>query len=182
MADIDRFATQLLEESKRFLEKAEKAEKDNDDESLNAFLHSSLLLAFCSLEAHINAVSEEMAVRPELTPHERGVLLEKEVKLEDGLFVLGGLRMYRLDERICYLHARFSGCQVDKSQTWWTGLKGAIDVRNRLTHPKAATQLTVNVVRVAIVSIIETIDSLYHAIYKKGLPAANRGLVSRMTF
>lgn len=181
MADIDDFATSLLEEAKRFLEKAE---GERDSVARNAYLHSALLLSFCSLEAHVNAVAEEFAgARHDLTPQEQGVLLEKEVRLEDGEFKLGGLRMYRLTERIEFLHVRFGGTPIDKnSARWWSDLGNALDLRNKLTHPKQAQVITVDSVKRATQCVVDTIDALYQCIYKRKFPAAGRGLQSRMSF
>ena len=67
MDSIDTFASLLLEESKRFLELASDA---SHDEGVTANLHASMVLAFCALEAHVNAVSDEMAFRKGLTAHE----------------------------------------------------------------------------------------------------------------
>ena len=179
MADIDEFAISLLEEAKRFLERAS---TESDPVGHAAYLHAALLLAFCALEAHINAVAEEFAGRPELSPHEQGILLEKEVRLEDGEFRLKGLKIYRLEERFSFLHRKFSGKPVDKNAGWWSELLGAIDLRNRLTHPKQAQSVNVNSVQIAIRAIIYSIDALYRNIYKKGFPAATRGLQSRVDF
>ena len=56
------------------------------------------MLAFCALEAHTNAIADEFSARPELTVHERAVLLEQEVRLDKGEFKTGGLKIYRLEE------------------------------------------------------------------------------------
>src|SRR5712671_3191574 len=104
MADIDDFATSLLEEAKRFFEKAVEAV---DDIGRNANIHASLMLGFCSLEAHVNAIAEEFCNRPELSPHDKGLLLEREVRLENGEFTLGKFRMYRLEDRILFLYRQF---------------------------------------------------------------------------
>jgi hypothetical protein len=179
-ADIDAFAASLLEESKRFLEKASEY---SDGPGREAHLHASLMLAFCSLDAHINAVAEEMVVRPDLTPHDRGVLLEKEVRLESGQFqVLGRLHMYPSDERIAFLHFKFAGKPIDRTSSWWSQLSEAIVLRNRLTHPKGATQIALNDVKRALEAIIGAIDALYSGIYKTRFPAVNRGLQSRLEF
>lgn len=49
MKEIDVFASELFEEAKRFLEKAE---DPNVEEGQKAFLHAALLLGMSSLEAH----------------------------------------------------------------------------------------------------------------------------------
>jgi hypothetical protein len=179
VSDIDAFATNLLEEAKRFLEKASEA---TDDVARNAYLHASLMLAFCSLEAHLNAVASEFSDRPEIPVHAKGVLLEKEVKLESGEFVLGGFRMSRIEDKLLLLHNLFSGKKLEKSTDWWSKLKAAIYIRNKLTHPKFAQPITVSDVRDALSAIISSIDELYKTIYKKGFPAANMALDSHLNF
>lgn len=179
MADIDAFATSLFEEAKRFLEKAQ---GDVDAVARDAYLHAAMMLAFCSLEAHLNAISDEFSDRPEFSTHERAILLELEVRLEDGEFALGGLRMFRLEDRLQFLHRKFSGKPFDKGTQWWTRLKDAIVSRNRLTHPKDVLPLTIENVRDALSAIIAALDATYLVIYKKNFPAANRGLHSQLTF
>jgi hypothetical protein len=173
VADIDDFATSLLEEAKRFLEKAQ---SEAAPEARNAYLHAAMLLAFCSLEAHINAISDDFSERPEFSIHERSILLELEVRLEDGEFSLGGLKIFRLEDRLQFLHRKFSGKPFDKSVVWWAQLKNAMSSRNKLTHPKDAHLLTVDNVRDAIAAITAALDATYSVIYKKNFPAANRGL------
>ena len=179
MADIDDFATSLLEEAKRFYEKACEVESGDGRE---AYLHAALLLAFCALEAHVNAISEEFANRPEISVHVKGVLLEKDVKLDNGEFVLSSFRMSRLEDRILLLNRHFSGKPLEKTITWWSQLKTALDMRNKLTHPKAAHPLTADNVRDALSGIIEALDALYRTIYKKPLPVAGLALHSRLGF
>ena len=179
MAEIDEFASSLLEEAKRFFELA----IDHDDTSAkDAYLHSALMLAFCSLEAHVNAIAAELSEREEFSLQERALLLEKETKLEDGHFVLGAFRMYRLEDRILFLHRKFAGKALNKAASWWGQLKRATVIRNKLTHPKSAQPIVVEDVREALEAIIASLDMLYQTIYRKGLPAANRGLHSRLTF
>jgi hypothetical protein len=68
VAEIDEFASSLLEEAKRFFELA----IDHDDTSAkDAYLHSALMLAFCSLEAHVNAIAAELSEREEFSLQER---------------------------------------------------------------------------------------------------------------
>jgi hypothetical protein len=179
VADIDSFATSLFEEAKRFLEKGE---GDSDSLPRNAHLHAAMMLAFCSLEAHVNSIAEEFAHRPEFTVHERAILLEKDVRLEDGEFVLRNFKMFRLEDRIQFLHRQFSGKPFDGQVIWWSRLKEAMLIRNRLTHPKDAHLLTVQDVRDALTAIIAVLDATYIAIYKKGFPAAGRGLNSQLSF
>ena len=180
MAEIDAFANQLLEEAKRFLEKARESP---GSESEAANLHASLMLGFCALEAHINAVAEEFSNRPELSAHEKGILLERDVRLENGEFRLTpALRIARLEDRIQFLHLHFSGREVDRSSAWWGELGSAITLRNELTHAKDVPNINIRSVSAALKAIIDTLSAIYEAIYKRPFPPAARVLQSRLTF
>lgn len=180
MDSIDKFASLLLEEAKRFLELANEA---GDDEGMDANLHASMVLAFCALEAHINAVSDEMALQKGLTAHEKSILLEREVKLENGQYKLkGALKMHRLEDRILFLFARFTKSTLDKDTPWWGKLKTSLKFRNQISHPKDVTKLTKQDVSTSIQAILDCLDALYQAVYSRKLPAAARGLQSKMTF
>lgn len=179
MLEIDEFASQLLEESKRFLELA----KERTGKETAPFLHASLLLAFCALEAHTNAVSDEFVERPDVSPHVAAVLRERDLRLEDGAFVIDKkrLKIYRLEDRLLVLHRL--GPKPDLDGAWRAALGSAIELRNRLTHPKAAVAdvNTVSVTR-ALQAVIDTLDALYLAVYKKRFPAAHRQLHSKLNF
>ena len=177
MDSIDTFASLLLEEAKRFLELAGEA---SGDQGANANLHAGMVLAFCALEAHINAVSDEMALQKGLTAHEKSILLEREVRLDNGQYKLKNvLKMHRLEDRILFLFARFT---LDKDAPWWAKLKESLNVRNKISHPKDVTALTKQDVETSIQAIVDCLDALYQAIYGSRLPAASRGLQSKMTF
>ena len=180
MSQIDDFAQALLEESKRFLEKA----KDGDDQvAINANLHAAIMLAFSSLEAHVNSISDDFVERPEMTVHDRSILTEREVRLEKGEYKLTQtLKMFRLEDRIQFLHVRLGGKKLDYAQTWWSRLVDATKLRNQLTHPKEMLVMKVEAVERAIQAIIDTIDTLYQAIYSLPFPAASRGIESTLTF
>ena len=182
MQTIDEFASQLLEEAKRFLQRAKEA-RGGVAESPN--LHAALLLAMCSLEAHVNATADAFSNRPELSIHEKGVLSEKEVQLVDGEFkITKGLKISRLEDRIELLHQRFamSGNGLDASASWRSKLAGAIDLRNKLTHPKSIPNVTVGAVESSINAVIETINALYLSLYNRPLPSLSWGLESKLDF
>lgn len=180
MSEIDDFARGLLEESKRFLEKG----KESDDpHGKRANLHAALMLAFCSLEAHVNSIAEEVSMRADTSIHDKSVLLEKTVRLEDGVFALkDSLQMTRLEDRIQFIHRRFGGHPIDRTQVWWTHFLAAANLRNDLTHPKGVPAITEDGVSRAIQAIIDTLDAIYEAVYRTGFPAASRGLLSRLNF
>jgi hypothetical protein len=141
------------------------------------------MLAFCAFEAHVNAVADDFLTRDELTILERSILGEKDYKLDKGEFVLTeGRKMYRLDERFEFVFKRFSGKDIVKTGGWWPMLKAAINHRNELVHPKQPTQTTLAVAESALNSIIEAIDALFLAVYRKPFPAKGRALSSTLTF
>jgi hypothetical protein len=180
VAEFDLFSDQLLGEAKRFLEKSSQT---SDPEGKSAYLHAALMLSFCALEARVNSIGDEACLRTDLTIHDKGILLEQEVRLENGEFkLLNSLKMTRLDERIEFLHVRLSGKAIDRTWTWWSQLQGAIHLRNELTHPKRIPTITEKNIGVALQAIIDTIDALSKAIYKKKYPAASEGLRSRLGF
>jgi hypothetical protein len=180
VAEIDLFANQLLEEAKRFFEKAKEC---SDAAAEAAHLHAALMLSFCSLEAHVNSIADEFSVRLDLSAHERGLMLERDVGLEDGEFrVKTGLRMARLEDRIEFLHAKFSGKPVDRSLPWWGQLSAATNLRNHLTHAKSVPAINQGAVKSAIQATIDALGALYQAIYKRKFPLTGQGLQSRLTF
>ena len=110
-------------------------------------------------------------------------MLERDVRLKGGEFQLQpGLKMSRLDERIEFIHAKFSGKRLDHTSTWWSQLSTATDLRNQLTHAKTVPKISEAAVRSAIMAIIVTLDALYQAIYKRTFPTAGMGLQSALTF
>jgi hypothetical protein len=178
LTEIDEFASSLLEESKRFLEKAQAA---SDDDAERAYLHASLMLAFCSLEAHVNAVADEISGRSGISVHDCGILLERDVFLEKGQFTLGkGRKISRLEDRILVLHRL--GLKPDPTGYWVSALGGATDLRNKLTHPKTVPSITIAATIKALEAVIDTIDALYRAVYNKEFPAASRRLQSKLSF
>ncbi len=101
------------------------------------------MIGFCSFEAQVNSIADEMAVGHGLSVHDKAVLQEKEVRLENGKFSLQkGLKIYRLEDRFMFLHVRFSATKLDKTEAWWAALQNAVNLRNELTHPKASTPST----------------------------------------
>jgi hypothetical protein len=177
--DIDQFASSLLEQAKRFFQRAVET-GGGAGESPN--LHAALMLAVCALEGHVNSVAEEMSLRDNITAHEAGILLEKNVRLVDGQFTLDpALRMWRLEDRLNFLHARF-GVFPTADTAWRSRLAGALDLRNKLSHPKIAAPITVAAVRNALEAIVRTIDVLYVALYNRPYPMTPLGLNSSLDF
>lgn len=182
MNDIDELSTKLLEEAKRFLELADGTDKAPD--AIDAYFHAALLLGFSSLEAHVNAVAEELAIRPTLSVLDRSILNEREIRLVDGCFQLTDqLKIYRLEDRLRFIFATFSAAGYQPiTFTWWAELKNGISLRNQLVHPKAGVKVDSKAVSRSLTAIIDCLDALYEAAYSRPFPPRNRGLHSSLSF
>lgn len=175
--EFDTFSIQLLDEAKRFLEKAIEVDEDGAP-----FLRASLVLAISSLESHLNGIAEELAPRQETSVLDKAVLCERAHILKDGEWQLtSATRFYRIEDRIEFLFRRYSE-QDAHGRMWWSALKEAINARNDLVHPRKVMRLTVVEVERFISSIVDALNELYLAIFRKGHPAHGRGLQSTLTF
>jgi len=141
-ASIDNFARLLFDEAKAFLETGRNA---SAPEVQAAHLHASLLLGFCAFEAHVNSIADDFHTRGDLTLLDQSILREKKIDLVDGEHQLTNeLKMYRLEDRILYLFAKFSTMPLDRESVYWGEFKMALKLRNELTHPKTPPIVNVN--------------------------------------
>ena len=106
---------------------------------------------------------------------------EKEVRLENGAFELGGLKASQLPRP----DARYSPTLCRKAIRSSRELVGRFidryELRNQLTHPKSVQKVRIDEVKRAIAAIIGAIDVLFQGVYPRPFPAASRGLQSRLT-
>ena len=181
MSALDQFAVLLFEEAKRFLEKGS-SERTATDKA--AYFHASIIMGFCSLEAHINAIADDFLTRTDLSLHDKSVLSEKRVEFAEGRFKLSdNLQIYRLEDRLLYLCERFSKRPLDRTTAYWGKFKAALALRNNLSHPKdPPVTITQRSVESALKTILEILNVLYRKIYKRSNPIARRGLHSPLTF
>lgn len=175
MEQFDFFGQQLFEEAKYFLEKAKQEERDSEKES--AFLHASLLLGMSSLEAYVNSISEELCSSFELEVYEKSMLAEREIKIKKGKVVVGNsLKMFRLIDRIEFIYCKYSHKDITETDVWNTNIKQTINLRNNLVHPKQTVKLTYIQTEKALESILNTVNILFNAVYKRNVPIFNYGL------
>jgi len=180
MAEIDQFASLLFEEAKRFLELSL---SHNTEEGRTAYLHAALSIGVSSLEAHLNAISEEMLLKRDLSILDRSILTELDYSLKNGEYILtNNLKIYRILERYEFLHNRFGRLKLDKNQNWWSKLSNALEARNNLIHPKKNIKITEEIVKSALEGILNALDSIYFSLYKKKYPSIRRKLQSKMVF
>ena len=93
------------------------------------------------------------------------------------------LRVQRLEDRVLFLCRRYSKAPVDRTASYWSEFVDASRLRNSLTHPKAdPPTISENAVKRALSAIVELLNYMYMGIYKKKLPAYNRGLSSKLAF
>jgi hypothetical protein len=141
------------------------------------------LIGFAALEAHVNSVANDFSDRRELTILDKSIFFEKDYKLEKGQYILAeNLKMYRLEERYEFIYRKYSRKPVDTNANWWSLLKQGIDLRNKLTHPKTTVIIRPKEVENTLNAIIDAIDNLYKAVYRRPYPLKKRGLLSNMDF
>ena len=140
-------------------------------------------LPFCALEAHVNSIGEEFSMAAAFSAHEKGPLLEKDVRLEHGEFQLqAGLRMAKLEEShrapACQMFGQTSGSLI--------ALVGAAFSCCRFEEQSDARQggnaISRSAVRGALQAIVDALDAPYQAIYKRKFPPVTQGLQSNLTF
>lgn len=176
-AEADDFSIHLLDEAKRFLEKAEAASGVERE----AYLHAALLVGFSALESHLNGIADELASRPNSNLLHNAVLLEKDINLERGEWKIGRDKYYRLEDRIAFLAIDYSGV-APASFSWWSPLRDAMKVRNSLVHPRDAIVLELSEVRRFLDAIIQALNDIYLGVFNRRHPSFNRGLQSTLYF
>jgi hypothetical protein len=181
MAALASFASELLEEAKRFLEKADGT---SNQDGKKAFLHAAVMLGFASFEGYINAIADDFLSRQDLHAYERGVLAEHTVDLVDGEFrERDSLKIWRLEDRVLFLCRRFSKTPVDRKASYWSDFIEASKLRNSLTHPKTdPPTIGPAAASRALKAIIELLAFMFANIYHRKLPAYDRALSSKLTF
>jgi hypothetical protein len=178
-ASIDTFARLLFDEAKAFFEKGHEA---SGQVSKNGHFHASLLLGFCSLEAHVNSIAEEFHDRHDVTLLDKAVLLERKIILLNGRHRLTeDLQIFRLEDRIQFLFDKFSRTPLDRESAMWANLKGALKLRNQLTHPKTPPLVSERSAEDALKAILEMLNLLYKGIYGRPYPDYNYGITATLT-
>lgn len=178
--EFDTFFEELFEQAKYLLEQA----KRYTDDKCKTYLHSSLLMAMSSLEACINAIADELLIDPykkSYTLLEQSMLLEKDIIFKDGTYQLGNnLKMSRTIDKLELLFTKFLHKKWNPSVNWFNQLKQSIKIRNDLVHPKTVVNITNTQVEIAIKAVLETINELYKALYKRPFPSYSLGLSSKI--
>lgn len=149
----------LFEDSKYFLEKARKHE-DTNQPATRRYLRASVITSFAALEAYVNTMLFILEGFADLELHERAFAQEKRIELMDeGYFDIRGQQFRSLEQKIKFLHWRMEGTAIPKGNTTWKAFRNAVELRNRLVHPKpgqlADSKLTVVTVKACLIAVLK---------------------------
>lgn len=148
-----------------------------EGEVKQAFLRAALLHACSFLEAHLNYMAEHFTDNTMFSLHEKGVLLEREVRFDHGAFHLSNtLKISRITDRIDLLLSKCSTNPSAEKAGWYNDLGLTLKIRNSLVHPKDVHTLGDSDVQLALVCMLKAADTLYNVVFKKGLPYAKKGI------
>ena len=173
METSDDFARELIEDAKRSLQQAKSSTKDV---SLQRHLRHSLMSAFSFLELQIELISQHFDGSSIFSVHEQGILAQKEVVFDKGVFRLKERPRYsRLADRMLLLQSKFRGSRLSERE-WWGPLLTATEHRNSIAHPKAPIKLTIGDVERALTAALACANDLFEIVFSKGLPYASFGL------
>lgn len=174
MSEFVDYAKELMDSAKGFAEKG-KAEKD--EKLKQAYLRASFLHGFSFLEAHLNDLSDHFRGKRTLTTHDLGVLLEREVRLDKGAFKLSTTPKFsKIIDRIEVLLRNFCSDVAAAKGDWFSDLANALKSRNKLAHPKEKHELSHAEVIRSLKAIIDCIDALFRAVFKKSFPYKGKSL------
>lgn len=174
MSDFVEYSRSLMEAAKGFRAVATEM---TEGEIKQAYLRASFLHACSFLEAHLNYMAEHFTNDVMFSIHEKGILLEREVRFEKGKFRLAStLKIARITDRIDLLIAKCSSDPVAEKAGWYSDINTTLTVRNSLVHPKSTHIIKDAEVSLALTSILKAVDTLYSVVFKKNLPYAKRGI------
>lgn len=180
MINVDEYALDLINKSKRFLEKAN---LEDSEVGQSAFYECALIFSVMSLETTVFSIAEEICDRKELELLDKSLLLEKEILFDKGKFIISDkLKISRLIDKIEFLFNRFNARFDRQRAIWWQHLNDGIKIRNNLIHPKKIVKITKKQVENTILSVMKCIDMLYRAIYGRAYPHFNRRLTTSYDF
>ena len=174
MSDFVNYSKELMDCAKQFAADANSAKTKS---LVQAYRRSALMHGFCFLEAELNYLAEHFEGKPMFTVHEQGVLLERDVRLKKGKFVLSDReKFYRLLERIELLLEKCAHDADSVKANWFSSLSSAIKKRNKLVHPREAHSLSDKEVKEVLQAILDGVSALYGTVLKRKYPYKNKGL------
>lgn len=144
-------------------------------------LRHSLISAFSFLELQIELISQHFKDSSFFTLHERGIITQKEVVFDKGVFRMKDIVRYtRLSERMLLLQHKFAGSKLTQ-RVWWAPLIDATERRNSVAHPRAPIVLTEAQTEQDILAVLGCANDLFEIVFAKGLPYASLGSKPKLT-
>ncbi len=166
MNSRDQFARELLEDSKQSLANAKSATKEILKQR---HLRHAVMTAFSFLELQVELISQHFDGNEFFSVHEQGVLRQRDVVLDKGVFKLKSTSKYsRIQDRMLLLQSKFKGSKLSQ-RAWWGPLLVATDRRNELVHPRAAVTLQASEVESDISAVLSCANDLFEIVFGKGL-------------
>ena len=172
MTELSGFSRSLLETAKFFLLTAEKEDTKVKEQ---AYLRAALYHSLAYVEGQVNDVAEHFEGSGHFSVHQRALISEKDVQLVSGEYVIKDrLKIHRLTDRIDVIVRSFG--KSPQGLLGYAELKEGMRLRNLLAHPKNEKELSYLEVSKVIEASVSVCDSIAKAVFKKGLPYADRGL------
>ena len=136
-----------LDASNYFLNVDNYSKLSNEEKEYNHI--SSVLLAWASLEAYINALCESLSKGTRLTPLEKAFLNELEYYVDDEGNIKQKAAKPSTSKKILFLLQNFSKKSINKfKQTeLWKDIKDIEELRNRILHYKEKKDINVDLKR-----------------------------------
>ena len=111
MTELSGFSRNLLESAKFFLQQGKREKRGARKQ---ACFRASLYHGLAYVEAQVNDIAEHFTANGPFTMHELGMLLEKDIALAQGRFVMrDSLKMARLTDRIDLLATHFGKTRLN---------------------------------------------------------------------
>lgn len=168
---------------REFIANAEMYTKYAQDAEANHLVRSHIvvatILAWCGIEAFVNSRLEDFAALPPdiFELHERGLLLEKQIRFIDkgtkaGTFELIGTDYKMLEHKMIFLVAKFGqGIQssgLGKGQSLWQSFEKFKEARNSIIHPRSNSEsMTIEEVEKYVEVAKEIIRVIAQSIWKE---------------
>lgn len=172
MSSGDEFARELFEDAKQSLRQAKNT---STDAAKQRHLRHSLLASFSFLELQIELISQHFKDSDFFSLHERGIIAQKEVVFDKGIFRMKDVtRFTRLSERMLLLQHKFKGDKLAE-RIWWAPLINATERRNSVAHPRGPVTLTDAQTEQDILAVLGCASDLFEIVFGKGLPYASLG-------
>ena len=133
-------------------------------------------MAFSFLELQIELIAQHFKDNNFFTLHERGILIQKDVVFDKGVFHLKDATRYtRLADRMFLLQHKFAGSKLTE-RTWWDPLLNSTERRNSVAHPRGPIKLEVDEIEKGLLAVLGCANDLFEIVFNKGLPYAAHGI------